>query len=220
MESNQTPRIATVKELRPLLATLQSMHDWAVNSIAYVKRRNHLSFEQKQTVAKRIGQYVEYLANRINLLKEGVFETQIAALDYDIQKALVGQTKYNWYGWYYEFPRYPLPEPFDWSYDFEFLLKEVTADSLETILYRGDQLWLKPVYSLSILKPVDLVVVTYRHDYKHPREEKIGWFKAITDNTLVLAYDRPRLTNKRPDWTVSMHDVIHIHRVKITSRDR
>lgn len=202
---------------RELLDTLQSMHDWAVNSLTYVKRRAHLPFYQKHFVRERINQRITDLQNRISGLQVGTPETQLATFDSDLQQALIGQAEFNRYAWFYEFPRYALPQGIEQPFRFDPTLLDVLSINYRELkiyhaLLLGDDMRIDTVNSLSMIEDNDLLLVTYRENYNEPRTVNLGYFRGLLDNRLVLQIYRKEY--RQPDWSISMHEVVHIHRVK------
>ncbi|OJW75391.1 MAG: hypothetical protein BGO59_19870 [Spirosoma sp. 48-14] len=192
--------------------TLVSFREWASNAYHYVSRRNHLNSSEKDEALKRLREYESYL-------KEIFIRHSNEDCNSTLNWILRGQASMNHIAHLYEFPRYPLPDEAPDSKAFGYILFNVTDDSMEPYFRKNDEMICQSIKFIASLKPHDLIVVTFRKNYRTPRQSRVGWFDSIQGNTLFLERHDPKRGRLRPDWQISMFDVVHIWKVMSVSTD-
>ncbi|WP_461091359.1 hypothetical protein [Spirosoma gilvum] len=125
----------------------------------------------------------------------------------------------NHFAHLYEYPRYPLPDDVPTRKAFDCIMCNVNDDSMRPYFRKNDELICKPIKFIANLKPHELIVITFRKNYRTPRQAKVGWFDSIIGNTLFLERHDPKLGRLKPDWHISMFDVVHIWKVITVSCD-
>lgn len=225
MNTDQTQTTPSVDEQQADLvpsATIEqvmdSLYNWATQSIVFVTRRNFLTKHEKLQALSFLDDYQHFLIGqrdhpglRRDRPRRDLWE------HLEIEARLNHQARMNAQARFYEIPEYPLPETVQPAQN-PFATFNVTSDLMYPALFDGDRLDVRLIDVADYPNTTGLVVVGVRLNWRTPRRWRIARLVSINEQEIRLSYDNPK-RKEEAEAVVSLSEGVLLYKVFRISRD-